>query len=505
VRLPSRIVLCLALALPIASCTRGPDAAGVRGDVQSRVDALFGQRLLEVESFRRQGSAPYRAAADGGRQVIVYYNAIFRLIEAYDPSDWQGLSPTMIADATGASDEGITGLKSGRNEPGTQLRAYGSIVYRKAGQGWQPADVVAPRAASPAVAAGTATKSHAEELVQRLAELVQQAPARRGADDAIIAEELDRALANIRLRIDRSGERVVVAAGPEGGEYARFIGSVSGRLRGKSPVTVAATAGSVENALLIERNAARIGIVQSDVAAEAITGEGIFSGTGPLGHLRAMTSLFPESVHVVVRADAGIQSLRDLVGRRVALGAVQSGTRQTALALLAAARVGADQVTGVDLPTPQAALAGLAAGEVDAVVEVVSAPWRQLEVAMHASQLDLLPLDTDTIARVAADLHGLVPLDIPARSYPGQANHIPTVAATALLVARDDVPDPVVRDVLELLYTSAASGSSGVQATRLSKERATVGITIPMHPAAARYFGKSDAAAAAAAPAAPTN
>lgn len=118
---------------------------------------------------------------------------------------------------------------------------------------------------------------------------------------------------------------------------------------------------------------------------------------------------------------------------------------------------------------------------------------------MHASQLALLPLDPDTIARVAEDVHGLVPLGIPGRSYPGQVNDIPTVAATALLVARDDVPDAVVRDVLEVFYASAASGSSGVQATRLSKERATAGITIPMHPAAARYFGKSDAIAATAA------
>jgi hypothetical protein len=43
--------------------------------------------------------------------------------------------------------------------------------------------------------------------------------------------------------------------------------------------------------------------------------------------------------------------------------------------------------------------------------------------------------------------------------------------------------------MLDLLYASAASGGAGVQATRLSRERARVGITIPMHPAATRYFG----------------
>jgi TRAP-type uncharacterized transport system substrate-binding protein len=65
---------------------------------------------------------------------------------------------------------------------------------------------------------------------------------------------------------------------------------------------------------------------------------------------------------------------------------------------------------------------------------------------------------------------------------------VPTVAATALLVARDDVPDTLVTDTLDLLYASAASGGAGVQATRLSKSRARDGVTIPLHPAAARYF-----------------
>ena len=482
----SRFALHVAFALLLAACTRGPGEAGLQQDVQARVDALFGRQVLEIETLRRQGSAPYRASGDGSRQVIVYYNAIFRLAEAYDPSDWQGLGPTMIANAIGASDEGISGLKSGRNEPGTQLRAYGSIVYRVAGDGWQPADVVAPRPAAAAATAGP--NSEAEELVRSITALVQQAPARRGADEKIIAEELNHALAAIRLRMDKEGRRVVIAAGPAGGEYSRFLTSVIGRMRESGPITIAETAGSVENALMIERDEARAGLVQSDVAAAAVTGYGIFSGTGPLGHLRAVASLFPEPVHVVVRAGSGIERLQDLKGRRVALGRVASGTRQTAIGVLAAAGIGTDQVVGLEEPSPQVALDELAAGRIDAVIEVVSAPWRQLEIGMHASRLALLPLDPETIARAVAEVHGLVPLGIPGRTYPGQPSVVPTVAATALLVVRDDVPDAVVLNTIELLYASAASGGAGVQATRLSKERATSGITIPMHPAAERYF-----------------
>ena len=486
-RTVTRIVICTVLAALLAACTRGPDATRIEQDVQARVDALFGRQVLALESFRRQGSAPYRAADDGARQVIVYFNATFRVAEAYDPSDWQGLSPTTIANTVGASDDGITGLRAGRNEPGTLLRAYGSVIYRKSGDVWQPADVVAPRP-PPAGVEESAAKTRADELVRRLSDVVQKPPGRRGTEDAIIAEELARALANIQLRLDVSGEKVVVASGPPGGEYERFLEALTGRVRRVGPISVAQTAGSVENASLLERDEARFALIQSDVAAAAVTGDGVFSGTGPLGHLRALASLFPEPLHVVVRTDSGIHSLHDLAGRRVALGGVASGTRQTALKLLEVAGVEPGSIHGLEEPSPQAALAHLMSGDVDAVIEVVSAPWRQLEIAMRSEHLELLSLDAATIVQISADVHGLVPLDIPARTYPGQSAVIRTVAATALLVARDDVPDALVRDTLELMYATAASGGAGVQATRLSRQRALEGITIPLHPAAVHFF-----------------
>ena len=488
--LPRGVVIA-ALALVIGACSRGPDAPRLEQHVQSSVDDLFGRKVLSVERLRRQGSAPYQAADDGAKQIIVYYNAVLRFAEVYDPSDWEGLSPTMIANALGAADEGITGLKSGPNLPGAELRAYGSIVLRKSGGAWQPAGVSESHPATPALAAAEAPASQADVLLHRLAELMQKTPARGGRDKQIIAEELSRAVDNIQLRIGEAGNALMVLAGPEGGEYSRFLMSVVAGIRDAAPMQVATSEGSVENVLLIDRGGARLGIVQSDVAAAAVTGAGLFAGTGPLAHLRAAARLFPEPVHVVVRANSGITSLPELVGRRVALGAVSSGTRQTARRLLEVAGIDVRQLEDTEADSPQEALDRLIKGEIDAVIEVVSAPWRQLETAMHMAPLVLVPLDLNARLEIATGAHGLFPLTIPARTYPGQAEPVPTVAATALLLVRDDVPDEVVTSTLDLLYAAAASGSAGVQATRLSKDRALDGVTIPLHPAAARYFSRS--------------
>ena len=488
----SRIALLLVLAL-LAGCARGPDGDVLAGDVQARLDALFGQPIVEVATLNRQGSAPYRTAADGARQVIVYFNAVLRFVAPYDPSDWESLSPALIAGALGATDRGVFGLGPGRHEPGAEFRSHGSLVYRKTEAGWIATDESVLRGDQGPGPAPSATPQ-ADELVQRLSRLVMQSSETRDADREIITEEIDRALRNINLRLQREHEGVALAAGPQGGEYWRFLTSVTRSLPDTARVRVVASEGSVANAFLIESQRARVGVLQSDVAASAVTGQGVFAHTGPMSHLRAVASLFPEPVHIVVRADSEIDSIGDLAGRRVALGSPQSGSRHTALRLLAHAGIDEAGLVRVDHGDPADALAKLAAGELDAVIEVTSAPWQQLQSAMRTAPLRLVGFEPDQAARPGGDLHGLVPLGIPARTYAGQTAPVQTVAATALLVAHSDVADATVEAVLEYLYAAAAD-RGGVLAARLSKERAGAGITIPMHEGARRFFARTTGAA----------
>ena len=487
-----RLALLLILAL-LAGCTRGPDEDTLAGDLQARLDAVFGQPLVEVATLRRQGSAPYRAAPDGSRQVIVYFNAVLRFVAEYDPSDWESLSPALVANALGATDQGLFGLGPGRHGPGAEFRSHGSLVYRKTDAGWVPSDDRLPVAEADAEAAPSGTPG-ADELVQRLAALVMQSPATRGADREIITEEIDRALRNITLRLQREHEGVALAAGPKGGAYWRFLTSVTRGLPESAGLQVVATEGSVANAFLIEPQRARVGVMQSDVAAAAVTGQGVFAETGPMSHLRAAASLFPEPVHIVVRADSDVVQIADLAGRRVALGSPQSGSRHTALRLLAHAGIDPAGLERVEYGSPADALARLAAGELDAVIEVASAPWQQLEAVLGTMPLRLVGLDTEQAARLGADLPGLLPLAIPARTYVGQTEAVSTVAATALLVAHSDVAEVTVEAVLEYLY-AAAGERRGVLAARLSRERAQAGITIPMHEGARRFFARTQGVA----------
>jgi len=479
-------LLLLAATLALAGCARGPDEAGLLSDVQAQLDTLFGSRILEVRSLRRQGSAPLVRAKDGGSQAIVYYNAVLAFTAPYDPSDWNGLSPELVANALGATDQGVIGLGAGRMAAGAKLRAYGSMVYRRTGDAWQ-ASLLSPVAAKPVANVGGPAKS--TQLIERLAGIVNTTPGLHGADEAIITEELDQALQNIKLRLNRGEQGFIVATGPAGGEYARFVESL--RPRGAPwSVSHANTRGSVANALMIDSGEARYALVQSDVAAAAVTGQAAFATYGPLRHLRAVAALFPEPVHVVIRSDDAdsISSVSGLRGKRIAVGSRGSGTRQTAVQVLRAHDLAHGDYVIVDARSPEEALQLLADGQIDAVVEVVSAPWRQLATAAAEVPMTLLPLAADAMTRVSESVPGLVPLAIPDRTYGLQQGAVDTLAATALLVASDSVPDASVEQVLDFLFTSGLGADRGASASRLSRERALAGVTIPLHDGAADYF-----------------
>jgi TRAP transporter TAXI family solute receptor len=203
--------------------------------------------------------------------------------------------------------------------------------------------------------------------------------------------------------------------------------------------------------------------------------------------LRAVASLFPEAVQLVVRKEGSIRSVADLAGKRVDIGLDHSGSRANALAVLAAEGVAVEalaSVTGSRLPD---AVALLAAGKIDAIFVTMHAPARELQVAASRTRLawiDLLPTD-------ALKASGLMPLKLPARSYPGQNEPVQTLATVSLMVTRADVPVPQVEAMLTLLFDGRnGSRTETAAVSRIDRQTAREGVPIPWFPAADAWLDK---------------
>jgi TRAP transporter TAXI family solute receptor len=477
------------VALLPAGCARGVDEARLRSDLQTRLDRDVKANLFEVVALRREGSAPLPAGESGAPRVVVYFNTTLSLAENYSFGGWDQLGASSLAYALGATEKGVFGLQP-ENRAGDIVRAYGSAIYEESDGGWMPI-VAAPTAASAAPnIEGSAPPTRSKQLIDRLAAMVNlPPPGVPPQDDTIIAEELARASENIERRVRRREQTFTLASGAEDSEYSRFAVSLIEAVNSVAPaikLRQRASQGSVENASLLARGEADYAIVQGDVAAAALAGEDVFARGGPLANLRAVGGLFPEAVHVIVLPDSPIKDIAQLRGKRVDIGAPSSGTRFDAVAVLAAhglkpADLGESREDG-----PAVAIPRLQRRLLDAVFMTSAAPTRSLQQLAVQPGMRLLPVRGSAMERVVQAHPGLNPLTLPANTYPRQQEPVTTVASAALLLTTVDAPSGEVERLVELVFKRMPQQAGRADVVKVSAQNELRGVTIPLHPGAAR-------------------
>jgi len=484
----------IVLVMTAIGCSRGPDAPALRAEVQGKLDQRFKPGLFELVGLRRQGSAPLPGSETGAQRLVVYFNATLKLTQGYDFGDWEGLSPATLAYVLGATEKGIFGVKAGESRPGEVIKVYGSSTYEWADNRWQSVEATMAGVAKTPAPGDAAPSSRSKQLIDRLAALVDiPPPGVPPSDEEMISEELDHALRAITARRERRKHVYMFASGPEEGEYypiAESIVARVARLGEKFKARNIATQGSVENARLIGTKEADYALIQSNVAAMASAGEGPFAQGGAVTSLRALCSLFPEPVHIVVSAASRIRKIADLRGKRVAIGTRDSGTRTDALAVLAVHGLTVKDLAEVREEGLEAAAGQLRAGRLDAFFATVGAPTREVQDLATRYLIHLVSLDAAAVERLVTQNPGLVRLLVPANTYPGQREDVTTIAATALFVTHADVPEGEAVVVLRLVFENPDYLPAGsAQGAKISRRSGLRGITIPMHPAAGRYFG----------------
>ena len=78
---------------------------------------------------------------------------------------------------------------------------------------------------------------------------------------------------------------------------------------------------------------------------------------------------------------------------------------------------------------------------------------------------------------------------IPAGTYAGQPEDVPTVAIANILVTHDKVPDELAYRMTKLMFDNLASlGNAHPAARAITLENAPRNLPIPLHPGAQRFF-----------------
>jgi TRAP transporter TAXI family solute receptor len=245
------------------------------------------------------------------------------------------------------------------------------------------------------------------------------------------------------------------------------------------------TKGSTENVPLLERGEVDLGLVQGEVAYEAVTGV----GRAP-ADLRILTAMYSTAGMFVVRGDSPYRSIADLRGRPVAFGARGSG-------LVILARYVLDGI-GLDQQRDFQAIFLDAAGDGPKMVLDGRAAalwgggigWPGFVTVARAGGRFIAP-NAGEIERIRARHPFLKPLTVTAGSYPGLDAPIDSVGSWSFVMARPTLGDDVVYRLARALHRGEADIARRLpqaSETTAANTAAAVPRADLIHPGAARYL-----------------
>lgn len=290
---------------------------------------------------------------------------------------------------------------------------------------------------------------------------------------------------------DGAADEIRLGTGGTGGIYYAYGNALAPAIKEATgwDVTVKETTGSEANLRLLESGVADLAIVQSDTLQYAAVGEGSFEGMILSGY-SAVGGLYTEACQIVVTKDSGIASVADLAGKRVSVGAEDSGVTRNAEQILRANGLTLDKMKVSRLAFAESA-AAMERGELDAFFCTAGAPTNAVSELAEKMDIRLISPDQRTIDQLMGLYNCYAMCRIPAGTYKGQDEDVVTLGVRAVLVAADSLDAAIVKQITDTLFTynSQIQGAVAVDA-ELDAEHAVQSVPIPFHFGAAAYYGE---------------
>ncbi|HEX6979180.1 MAG TPA: TAXI family TRAP transporter solute-binding subunit [Alphaproteobacteria bacterium] len=247
--------------------------------------------------------------------------------------------------------------------------------------------------------------------------------------------------------------------------------------------------GSVANIEGLRTRSIEMAFAQSNVVDWAYNARARFEKREPARDLRAIATLYLESLHVVVRADAGISSISDLKDRRMSLDEPGSGTLDDAREVLRSFGL-AEADLSPEYVKPDLAVARMLEGRLDGFFIVAGAPVATLREASPRLSFALLPVDGPAAERLLHRLPFYSRVIIRAGLYPGVPD-TPTIGVGAQLIVRADLDEHLGYEITRALWSERMRrllDGGHPKGREIRLDNALQGISIPLHPGAERFY-----------------
>ncbi|MCP1314855.1 MULTISPECIES: TAXI family TRAP transporter solute-binding subunit [unclassified Halomonas] len=294
----------------------------------------------------------------------------------------------------------------------------------------------------------------------------------------------------LALALPASAQQLSIATGGTGGVYYPIGGGLAEMINNHiegAQATAEVTGASVENMGLIMRGDADLATALADTVYQAYTGTGDFEGR-QVENTRALASIYPNAVQLVVLAESDIQGISDLAGKRVSVGAPGSGTELNARAVLESNGVSYDDFTAQRLNFNETADA-IRDGDIDAGFWSVGPPTSSIMNLAATRDIRLIGLSDEEIANAQEEEAVFAPYELAEGLYDGMDEAVQTIGIPNVLVVNADMDEELAYQLTQLLFehideliaVHPAANDTTIEFTMASTP-------VPLHPGAIRYF-----------------
>ncbi|VVM43961.1 hypothetical protein PS645_00396 [Pseudomonas fluorescens] len=251
--------------------------------------------------------------------------------------------------------------------------------------------------------------------------------------------------------------------------------------------SVQATKASVENLNLLQAGRGELALALADSVADAKNGVEDAGFKAPLTKLRAIGGAYPNYIQIVASQESGIKTLADLKGKTISVGAPKSGTELNARAIFKAAGLTYEDMGKVQYLPFAESVELIKNRQLDATLQSSGLGMAAIRDLSSVMPLNYVAVPADVVSKIGNPAYQSAM--IPANTYDGQPEAVPTVAITNILVTRADVPDDVAYEMTRLMFENLTRlGNAHSAAKDIKLESASKNLPIPLHPGAERYY-----------------
>ena len=283
---------------------------------------------------------------------------------------------------------------------------------------------------------------------------------------------------------------VNIATGGTAGVYYPLGGAMAEIFNKNIPgmnASAQSTGASVANINLIKDGKVEVALVQNDIAYYAANGTEMFKDK-KVEAIQGIASLYNETIQIVTIEGKGIKTVADLKGKRVAVGALGSGTEANACQIMEIFGITYADIKPQYLSFGEAAN-GLKDGNIDVAFVTAGAPTAAIQDIAAQHKVALVSVPADKAEALIKKYPFYAKQTIKGKTYPTVTEDVQTVAVKAMLVTSSKVDADLVYKMTKAMYTNLDRiKSAHAQGANVQKATALEGMGIKVHAGADKFF-----------------